>query len=86
MANGKIALAPDVQKDAKIRKVVTKKLYGRQKPKKQEDLMPTTAKDFLESFGQMCMIIPSIVIGVFSAIGAAFEIGLKKALETYRGK
>ena len=86
MANGKIALAPDVQKIEKIKKTVTRKLYGRQKPRKQDDLMPTTAKDFLESFGQMCMIIPAIVIGVLSAIGAAFEIGLKKALETYRGK
>lgn len=89
MPNGKIALAPnikDTEKTAKINKVVTKKLYGRQKPKKQDDLMPTTAKEFLESFGQMCMIIPAIAIGIFSAVGAAFESGLRVALETYRGK
>ena len=87
MSNGKFALATTEQK-AKINEVVTKKVFGRQKPRKglQNDLDPSSFVILTEAFMGVFMIIPSIVIGIFCGIGAAFEVGLKKTLETYRGK
>jgi hypothetical protein len=87
MANGKLSLAPSEQQE-KIKKVVTKKLYGHQRPKKSlhDELMPSGITIFLDAIMKVYMIFPAILIGVLSGIGAAFEIGLKKAIETYKGK
>jgi hypothetical protein len=32
------------------------------------------------------MIFPAVIVGIMSGIGAAFETGIKKALDTYRGE
>jgi hypothetical protein len=86
MANGKLALAKESPKIEQIKKIVTKKLYGKQKPQKtlREELSGFMM--LVEAFHKVWMILPAIVIGVLSGIGAAFEVGLKKAAETYRGR
>jgi ABC-type antimicrobial peptide transport system permease subunit len=91
MSNGKFALAADPQqaeKVAEINKAVSKKLFGRQKPKKAlVDPLEATGFDILVvAFMKVFMIVPSIVIGIMSAIGAFFEVGLKETLKTYRGE
>ena len=89
MSNGKFALATAEQKAVKINEVVTKKVFGKQKTQKKRLRDPLEATGFsilVIAFMGVFMIIPSIVIGIFSGIGAAFEVGLKKTLETYKGR
>jgi hypothetical protein len=91
MTNGKFALAADPQqaeKVAKINKVVTKKLFGRQKPKKPlvDPLVATGFNILVVAFMKVFMIVPALVIGLLSGVGAAFETTVAKTLETYRGK
>ena len=86
--NRKLSVAPDQKLDKAIKKTVTRKLYGHQHPQKslREELMPTSVQIFLELIGKVCMIIPSILIGILAGIDAMFAVGMKKGLEVYRGK
>lgn len=84
----KLAVAQDSPKVEKIKKVVTKKLYGHQKKQKtlREELRGTGIDILLTAWHDVWMIFPAIIIGIMAGIGAAFEIGTKKALETYKEK
>jgi hypothetical protein len=70
-----------------IKKVVTRKLYKHQKPEKSmhDHLNPDLLIVVLDAMHGVWMIFPAIIVGIMSGIGAAFEFGIKKALETYRG-
>jgi hypothetical protein len=91
MNEPKLALKSVAQESPKveaIKKVVTRKLYGHQAKKKtlHQQINATGVDVLLEAWHGVWMIFPAIIIGIMSGIGAAFEIGTKKALETYRGK
>lgn len=87
MSNGKFALATAEQK-AEINAVVTKKVFGRQKPKKGlvDPLNPKGFNILVVAFMKVFMIVPALVIGILSGVGALFEVTFDKTLETYRGK
>ena len=79
MTNGKFALA---QKEAKITEV--KRSATKKRAMLDGPLVPNTVTEFLEAVTQVAMIVPAIVIGILSAIGSAFETGLKVALSVYK--
>ena len=70
----------------KINKSVTKKLYRNQRPEKSlhEQLFPSCFATLIAAFHGIFMIFPAVLVGLMSGIGAAFEVGMKKALEVYK--
>ena len=84
----KLAAAMESPKTEAIKKVVTRKLYGHQKKQKtlREELHGSGIDVLLTAFHGVWMIFPAIIVGIMAGIGAAFETGINKALETYRGK
>ena len=83
-----IAPASDIKQE-KIKRVVTKKLYGKQKPD-----APLKTKHpielFLEGLIGIVMVIPAIIFAVAASISVGisvgFEAGMVKALMFYRGQ
>jgi hypothetical protein len=66
----------------KINKTVTKKLYHKQKPQPSfsAQMLPSCLSTVVSTFNSMLMIIPAILVGIMAGIGAAFEVGMEKAM------
>ncbi len=90
MSNGKISIAPDPQKVEKINKVVTRKLYGKQKPLPEKPFLHemmnsyyTGLGTFFGAIGNVLFIVPVLIVGIMEAISAGFLAGLTKATKKY---
>lgn len=71
----------------KIKKTVTKKLYGKQKPLPEQPFAEAMLGDggmrFIKAFGDVLYILPLAVMVILEMVSQGVLAGLRKGLESY---
>ncbi len=78
---GKLVLAPKNLTEEEIKKVVTKKLYG--KKKTEPEFKPNAVNDFFYACLGFCMIFPAFLVFILSFFGRGIQGALADALTIY---